>query len=94
MNKLHSQRWKKSCGAAPTKYPLYLPTEAELKHELERMKNEDIVTVFKKEGINVMDESFLASQAYLQQELADMENDAVMINEKVFWQNTEDALCQ
>jgi len=40
MNKLHSQRWKKSCGAAPTKYPLYLPTEAELKYELEqeRMK--------------------------------------------------------
>jgi len=50
--------------------------------------------IFKKEGINVMDESFLASQAYLQHELADMENDAAMINEKVFWQNTEDALCQ
>jgi len=45
MNKLHSQRWKKSRGAAPTKYPLYLPTEAELKHELEqeRMKVQSLL---------------------------------------------------
>jgi len=49
---------------------------------------------FKKEGINVMDESFLASQAYLQHELADMENCAAMINEKDFWQSTEEALRQ
>jgi len=45
MNKQHSQRWKKSCGAAPTKYLPYLPTEAELKHELEqeRMKVQSLL---------------------------------------------------
>jgi len=49
---------------------------------------------FNKDEINVLDESFLASKAYLQQELNDMEHGTVMIDEKVFWESTESALSQ
>jgi len=49
---------------------------------------------FKKEEIDVLDESFLSTQAYLQHELEDMENGAAMIDEKEFWQSTEEALRQ
>jgi len=42
----------------------------------------------------VLDESFLSTQAYLQHELDDMESGAAMLDEKEFWQSTEDALCQ
>jgi len=43
---------------------------------------------------DVLDESFLASKAYLQHELNDMEHGAVMIDEKAFWKSTEDSLSQ
>jgi len=49
---------------------------------------------FNKEEIDVLDESFLASKAYLQHELNEMENGAVMMDEKEFWQSTEEALCR
>jgi hypothetical protein len=49
---------------------------------------------FNKEEIDVLDESFLASKAYLQHELNEMENGAVMMEEKKFWESTEDALCR
>jgi len=41
---------------------------------------------------DVLDESFLASKAYLQHELDDMEHGAIMVNEKDFWQSTENSL--
>ena len=47
---------------------------------------------FNKEEIDVLDESFLSIQAYLQHELDEMESGAVMINEKEFWQSTEEVL--
>jgi len=49
---------------------------------------------FNKDEIDVLDESFLASKAYLQHELNDMEHGAVMIDEKAFWKSTEDSLSQ
>jgi len=49
---------------------------------------------FNKDEINVLDESFLASKAYLQQELNSMEHSTVMIDEKAFWKSTEEALRQ
>ncbi len=36
---------------------------------------------FNKEEVDVLDESFLSSQAYLQHELDDMESGAVMMDE-------------
>ena len=47
---------------------------------------------FSKDEIDILDESFLASKAYLQNELDDMEHGVTMIDEKTFWQSTEDAL--
>jgi len=49
---------------------------------------------FNKGEIDVMDESFLSTQSYLQHELDEMESGAVMIDEKEFWQSTEEALCR
>jgi len=49
---------------------------------------------FNKDEINILDESFLASKAYLQHELEDMEHGATMMDEKTFWQSTENALSQ
>jgi len=49
---------------------------------------------FNKDEIDVLDESFLSTQAYLQHELDEMENGAIMVDEKSFWQSTEDALRQ
>jgi len=49
---------------------------------------------FNKGEIDVLDESFLSTQSYLQHELDEMESGAVMIDEKEFWQSTEEALCR
>jgi hypothetical protein len=49
---------------------------------------------FNKDEIDVLDESFLASKAYLQHELDDMANGAAMMDEKEFWQSTENTLSQ
>jgi len=49
---------------------------------------------FSKGEIDVLDESFLSTQSYLQHELDEMESGAVMIDEKEFWQSTEEALCR
>ncbi len=47
---------------------------------------------FKKEEIDILDESFLSTQTYLKHELDDMENGAVMMDEKEFWQSTEEGI--
>jgi len=49
---------------------------------------------FNKGEIDVLDESFLSTQSYLQHERDEMESGAVMIDEKEFWQSTEEALCR
>jgi len=49
---------------------------------------------FNKDEIDVLDESFLASKAYLQHELNDMNHGTLMIDEKAFWKSTEDSLSQ
>ncbi len=49
---------------------------------------------FNKGEIDVLDESFLSTQSYLQHELDEMESGAVMIDEKELWQSTEEALCR
>ena len=49
---------------------------------------------FNKEEVDILDESFLAHKAYLQQELDNMEQGAAMMDEKEFWQSTETVLSQ
>lgn len=45
---------------------------------------------FKKDGIEVLDEAFLKTKAYLQRELEAIDNDKMtMLDEDDFWESTE-----
>ncbi len=47
---------------------------------------------FNNSELDILDESHLARKVYLQHELHDMEQGAVMLDENAFWERTEEIL--